>query len=145
MQTDQRSTNAHEPPNRWILIRDVSVLQVKLIVDGLRDLLLVPVSIAAGVLSLIRRGDRPGTEFYDLLRAGRRSERWINLFGAAERVHGPASGDETSPIEDIDEIVARVESFIVEEYKDGGVTRQAKDRLDKALDILQKGSRNEGV
>ena len=30
----------------------------------------------------------------------------------------------------------RVESFVVEEYQKGGITAQAKDRFDKALDKL---------
>ena len=117
-------------------MRDVAVFQVKLLFDGLRDLLLVPISIGAGLISLLNAGKKPGSEFYDLLRFGRRSERWINLFGAAQHYHGPASEDDRFPAEDIDELVARVESFVVDEYHKGGITAQAKDRVDKALDSL---------
>ena len=106
-----------------------------MIIDGLRDF--VPVSLAAGIVSLAKTGDTPGTEFYDLLRAGRRSERWINLFGAAERVHGLADNEESFSLVDVDELVNRVESYIVEEYKSGGVTWQAKSRLDTALGGLR--------
>lgn len=121
-------------PDRWTLIRDVAVFQVKVIVDGFRDLVLVPVSLITGLVSLVGGG----TAFYDLLRLGRRSERWIHLFGAAERVHGPASDAERFPAEGIDELAARVESFIVNEYNRGGVTAQAKDRLDYAIDRMLK-------
>ena len=124
--------------DRWTLIRDIAVLQVKLLVDGMRDLILVPLSIIAGILSLLQRRDGPGTQFYDLLRVGRRSERWINLFGAAERLDSLSRGGGIFPAYDIDEIVNRVESFIVEEYKSGGVTREAKYRLDKAFDVIRK-------
>lgn len=117
-------------------MRDVAVFQVKLLFDGLRDLLLVPISLGAGLISLLSAGRKPGSEFYDLLRFGRRSERWINLFGAAKHYHGPASDDDRFPAEDIDELVARVESFVVDEYRKGGITAQAKDRVDKALDSL---------
>ena len=79
-----------------------------------------------------------GGEFYELLRVGRRSERWINLFGAAEKVYGPLIEEDRFPAEDIDEMVHRVESFVVDEYSKGGVTRQAKDQLDKAIDSLHK-------
>ena len=126
-------------PDRWELIRDVAVLQVKLVVDGLRDFLLVPVSLAAGILSLLKGGDRPGTEFYDLLRYARRSERAINLFGAAARVHGPPEND--APMTDIDDVVAQVESFVVDEYKNGGITAQAKQRIDEVLVALDKARR----
>ena len=125
-------------PDRWTLIRDIVVLQLKLVVDGLRDLILVPISLVIGIISLLKAGNATGSEFYELLRMGRRSERWINLFGAAERVYGPAVADDRFPAEDIDEIVGRVESFVIDEYQSGGVTRQAKEKLDRALDSLHK-------
>ena len=136
MQDESQSTV--QPTDRWTLLRDIAVLQVKLVVDGLRDLVLVPVSLIAGIISLVKSGDEPATEFYDLLKMGRRSERWINLFGAAERVHGPASEDDQLLSEDIDALARRVESFVVDEYQKGGVTKQAKDQVDKALNTLHK-------
>ena len=121
--------------DRWTLIRDVAVLQVKLVVDGLRDFILVPVSIGAGIVSLLRSEDGPGTEFYDLLRAARRSERAINLFGAAERVHGPPANDK--PLPDIDDLVSRVEVFVVDEYRNGGISAQAKEHVDQILKTMR--------
>lgn len=123
-------------PDRWTLIRDVAVFQVKLLVDGLRDLLLVPVSLVLGLISLFSGGQRPGTEFYDLLKVGRRSERWINLFGAVEHMHGPEHHDPDFNTDDMDRIMTRVESFIVDEYRKGGITAKAKDHLDDALDSM---------
>jgi len=131
-------------PDRWTLIRDVAVFQVKLLFDGFRDLLLLPISLVAGILSLIRGGARPGPEFYDLLRVGHRSERWINLFGAASRVHGPPADDDKFAVEDVDKMVSRVEAFVIDEYRKGGVTAQAKDRLDSALNLLHKKTRRRG-
>ena len=138
MQEQSESDQNTPTPDRWTLIRDILVLQLKLVVDGLRDLILVPISLVVGIVSLVKSGSGGGEEFYELLRAGRRSERWINLFGAAERVYGPSIDDERFPAEDIDEMVNRVESFVVDEYSKGGVTRQAKDQLDRALDSLHK-------
>jgi len=143
MQNQLQPTDVNQKLDRWTLIRDIAVLQGKLIIDGLRDFILVPVSIVAGVVSLLKSDDGPGTEFYDLLRVGRSTERWINLFGAAERVHGSVGDEEIFPMADVDEFVTRVESYIVDEYKNGGVTWQAKNRLDKALDILQKSVRRD--
>lgn len=133
----ESNTNARPATvDRWTLIRDVAVFQVKLVVDGLRDLFLLPISLVAGLISLLKGGAEPGSEFYDLLRVGRRSEHWINLFGAAEHLHGPATLDDQFPTDDIDEMVSRVESFVVDEYNKGGVTAQAKQRLDQALDKI---------
>ncbi len=130
-------------PDRWTLIRDVAVFQIKLLFDGFRDLLLLPISLIAGFASLIKGGRKPSSDFYDLLRVGRRSERWINLFGAASHLHGPPSDEDRFPVEDVDEMVSRVESYVVDEYRRGGVTAQAKERLDKALDLVHKRARRQ--
>ena len=125
--------------SRRVLIRDVALLQVKLIVDGLRDLILVPASLVAGVISLANSSrERPGPEFYRLLALGKRSERWINLFGALRNSPGSSASSEAPAAVDIDNLVARVESYVVDEYRRGGLTRQAKDRIDEALAALQR-------
>lgn len=40
-------------------------------------------------------------------------------------------------IPDLDALVSRVETFLVNEYNNGGVTAQAKARMDAALDPLR--------
>ena len=127
---------------RWTLIRDAAVLQFKLIVDGLRDFLLVPASLIAAIVSLAKTKDgRPGPQFYQLLAFGKQTEQGINLFGAIK--HAPdeiSHGDSFSEM-NIDQLVLRVESFVVDEYKRGGMTTQAKEQIDKALNAIQR--RNE--
>lgn len=128
---------------RTVLGRDIVVLQAKLLVDGLRDLILVPASIVVGLIGLVAFNDKqPGAEFYRLLHAGKQSERWINLFGALK--NAPPDLEEMAgfPDADMDEIVGRLENYMVEEHRRGGMTAQAKDRLDKAFDtIKQRGRR----
>ena len=127
----------------WTLIRDIAVLQVKLIVDGLRDLILVPASLVAGIISLSKTKDGvPGTEFYTLVGVGKQSERWINLFGAYKNAPPEVTEQNHFGDADIDDIVSRVESFVVDEYKRGGVTSQARDRMNKAMDAMRR--RKEG-
>jgi hypothetical protein len=124
---------------RWTLLRDLGVLQVKLIVDGLRDIVLVPLSLLAGLISIASSKDgRPGPQFYHLLAWGKQSEGWINLFGAVK--NSPEKIEQAKPFgdKDIDDIVGHLESFVVDEVKRGGVTSQAKERLDKVLDALQR-------
>lgn len=134
----QENNDSSAKTDRWMLIRDIAVFQMKLIVDGLRDLILLPISLGVGLYSLIKGGNEPGTEFYDLLRVGRRSEHWINLFGAAEHAGAPGALDNLFPNDDIDEMVSRLESFVVDEYAKGGVTTQAKKHLDQALNRLNE-------
>lgn len=127
--------------DRWIVIRDMLVFQVKLIVDGILDLLLLPVSLVVGLISLIGPGPKSGSEFYEFMRIGRRGERWINLFGAVERKHGLATDADEFATKDLDDLVSRVESFLVDEYRNRGITAQTKQRLDAALESLQSFSK----
>ncbi len=123
----------------WALIRDIAVLQVKLVVDGLRDLILVPASLVAGIISLSKTKDGvPGTEFYMLVGVGKQSERWINLFGAYKNAPPEVTEQNHFGNADIDDIVSRVESFVVDEYKRGGVTAQARDRMNKAMEAMRR-------
>jgi len=131
-------TKSDRPP-LWTLIRDIAVLQVKLIVDGVRDLVLVPASLIAGIVSIVKTTDgKPGNEFYTLVSVGKQSERWINLFGAIKNAPPEIIEEYRFGEADIDEIVSRMESFVVDEYKRGGVTTQAKDRIEKAIEALQR-------
>ena len=128
-----------EQPPVWTLVRDAAVLQVKLIVDGLRDLLLVPASLVAALVSVARTTDgKPGDEFYRLVSVGKQSERWINLFGALRNAPDHVVEEYQFGAADIDDIVSRVESFVVDEYQRGGVTRQARDLLKEAIRRARK-------
>jgi hypothetical protein len=128
----------------WTLIRDLAVLQVKLLVDGFRDLLLLPASIIAAIVSLSRtENGKPGPEFYKLLAAGKQSEHFINLFGALRNAPADIDPQDIGSGAEMDDIVSRVESFVVDEYKRGGVTAQAKSRIDEALEKMRKRKNTE--
>ena len=130
---------------RTMLAHDIVVLQAKLLVDGLRDLILVPASLIVGIISLLSFDDSPrGEGFYRLLQAGKQSEHWINLFGALKNAPPDLQDIPGFPDADMDEIVGRLETYMVEEHKRGGMTAQAKDRLDKALEILKRRGRRAG-
>ena len=138
--TTELPENQHGP-DRWTLIRDIAVLQVKLIVDGLRDLILVPASLVAGIWSLVSGSpDRPGPQFYQLIAFGKQSEGWINLFKAYEHAPPEVRRDHAFDGSSMDQFVDKFESFVVDEYKRGGVTKQAKERIDAALNALQRST-----
>lgn len=119
------------PPDRWRLIRDVLVFQLRLGLDALRDLLLSPISIVAGLADLIFGG----TRFYAVLAAGRRTETWIHLFGELDRAEMRDATDAAPPAA-VDAIVERMERLIVEQYERGGVTASAKSAIDRGLDAI---------
>lgn len=128
-----------------MLAHDIVVLQAKLLVDGLRDLILVPASLIVGIISLLSFDDGSrGAGFYRLLQAGKQSEHWINLFGALKNAPPDLQDIPGFPDADMDEIVGRLETYMVEEHKRGGMTAQAKDRLDKALEVVKRRGRRAG-
>lgn len=99
----------HNP--RLGLLREATVLQLKLLVDGLRDAILIPISLVAALIGLLRGGPDCDREFRRVLKLGRRSERWINLFGH-QRPLG-RSGATSS----LDGILEQVESTVLEQYE----------------------------
>ena len=128
-----------EEPGRWAMLRDMLVLQVKLIVDGIRDFLLVPASLVAAIVSLVdSRDGKPGPQFYQLVAMGKQSEHMIDLFSAANNAPESVRREYDLGNLNVDDLVDRVESFVVDEYQKGGVTAQAKDQIDRALDMLRR-------
>ena len=141
---DSKPPEHRDHPDRWTLLRDLAVLQVKLIVDGFRDLVLVPASLIAGIISLVKgTKDHPGPQFYQLIGVGKQSEVWINLFKAYEHAPVEVKQEYTFGAANMDELVDKFESFVVDEYQRGGVTKQAKERIDKALNSIQRGREDE--
>ena len=118
-------------PERWALIRDALAFQVKLAIDGLRDLVLLPLSALGALLNLCGIRGTP-IDFYALVRWGKWSEKKINLFGAARRHRGFRKDSE------LDALVTKVETLLVEQYQRGGITASAKEVIDRALDGVDR-------
>ena len=126
-----------KPPNHWQLIRDVAVFQLKLALDGVRDVVLLPVSLAAAVLGLLFSADNPGKYFNRLLDLGRKSDVWINLFGASEHYQS----EQAPPSSDA--YVQKLEEMLINEYKRGGVVKNLKDHTDQLVQRIQTELRQE--
>ncbi len=71
--------------SRWTILRDLVIFQVKLGLDGLKDVVLSPLSLITAGLAIVFGGRRRGRLFYWVLRIGERFDLWLNLFGAADR------------------------------------------------------------
>jgi len=146
--TPMQNAEQQQPPTdlNWSLVRDLAVLQVKLIVDGFRDLVLLPASIVAAIVSFSHsKNGVPGPQFYRLLVVGKQSEHWIDLFGALRNAPADLNRADTIDVVNLDDIVGNVEKFLVDEYQRGGVTAQAKARIDAALKAMRrKGKKGPG-
>jgi hypothetical protein len=113
---------------RWQLIRDVLAFSAKVALETARDLVLFPAALIAGLLGVLAGGERPERMFHQVRAIGARFDAWLNLFG--EHDHSEEPG--------IDEQFGKLEKLLVEEYARGGVTAQAKQAIDRALDTLQQ-------
>ena len=117
-----------QPRNpREQLLREAFTLQLKLLADGFRDALLIPISMMAAVLGLVRGGAGCDAEFRRVIELGRRSERWINLFGEQE----PLTPD--SAVGSIDRILEQVESVVVEQRRSGKSAAEIRSAIRTAL------------
>jgi hypothetical protein len=74
-------TNSVKRGSRLRLLRDVVVFQVKLGLEALLDITLIPVSLAAAGLDLLLGNWRQPRWFHAVLRFGERCERRIDLWG----------------------------------------------------------------
>lgn len=91
--------------SRWRLVHDVVVFQVKLGLEALLDLTLIPVSLAAAGLDLVFGNWRRPRLFHAVLRFGERCERRIDLWGAA------ADDADVSKLE-VDAVIRSIETLI---------------------------------
>jgi hypothetical protein len=79
--------------SRNVTLRDFGIFQLKLALDGLKDLVVFQVSVAAIVLDLLAgHGKRPRL-FYSVVRASERFDAWLNLHAAARRLDETGSED----------------------------------------------------
>jgi hypothetical protein len=90
---------------RWRLARDVVVFQVKLGLEAVLDLTLIPASLAAAALDLLLGNWRRPRWFHAVLRFGERCERRIDLWGVAA-----SSADD--PDSEIDAVMRGIETLI---------------------------------
>ncbi len=127
-----------EKSQRIALFREAVVFQVKLLADGMRDLVLMPVSAIAALVGLLRGGDQPDQEFRRVIEMGKQSEQWINLFGQ----HEPIS--EAGQAGSIDMLLTRAEEVVREQAREGGITENASRAITRALDAAHSKVRDDG-
>jgi len=77
--------------SRSVLIRDFLIFQLKLVLDGAKDILMIQLSIAAIVVDLLTAG-RKEALFYKVMGLGERIDLWLNLHGALSKDQDEADG-----------------------------------------------------
>ena len=127
----------NESSKRSTLFRNTIVFQLKLAADGFRDLVLIPVSMVAAIIGLLRGGDEPEREFEQVIEIGRQSEIWINLFGnhdVSEDAHMGTS---------IDVVLTKAEDVLKQQYQSRGTSENTEPETEEAEKAALEKSRSE--
>lgn len=90
------AASPRSPGRRGRLVRRVILFQVKLMADGMRDVVMSPLSIAAGLFGLISRNGNAEVYLDRLMRFGRETDHWINLFDHRSAPHATPSPHSTT-------------------------------------------------
>ncbi|MCB1644869.1 MAG: hypothetical protein KDI36_05425 [Pseudomonadales bacterium] len=124
-QTD--SPDAGQPEQgHWAVLGELIAFQFKLALDGVRDLLLSPVSIIAALAGMLSSSSDPGRHLRKVMSFGRRSDRFINLFGEFD----------DSPSHRSDDYLRKIEAILQEEYRKSGVVTDLKNSTDQLFHHL---------
>ncbi|MFT4719434.1 MAG: hypothetical protein ACI9SB_000599 [Candidatus Azotimanducaceae bacterium] len=135
----------------WRLLRDVLVFQGKLALDGLRDLLLSPLSIILAIAGAILSPEDPHCYLRRLMKFGLKSDQFINLFEHPDPAQD-ASRDEPDPLgrlssnvglshekfsntKSSNTYVKQLEDLLVDAYNKGGIVKEMKEGTD---DVVRK-------
>lgn len=112
--------NHQEYPSRAVLIRDLLILQLKLLIDALKDVLFMKLAFFAALFDLLF--GRPGRPllFYAVLRLGERFDLWLNLYGAASTADESDDGLFGASRAGSSSLLGRLEQMIRQRVEDVG-------------------------
>jgi hypothetical protein len=116
---------------RWQLLRDLGAFVLKVALEAIRDLVLIPIGLVAGLAGLVLSPSDPARFFREVLRLGARYDDFVDLFGEARETALPAPHGRR-----VDDLVDGLEAVLREQHERGGVTATAKDAIDRALDAV---------
>lgn len=116
---------------RGRLIRRVILFQIKLMADGFRDVVMSPLSIAAGIFGVIFGRTDPESYLDRLMRFGRDTDRWINLFD-----HRDVDGADQSAC--LDRVADDIERAVSRDYERGGLSARSAQTFSEIAMLLRR-------
>lgn len=118
-----------ETSSRSALLRRLIIFQIKLFADGVRDLVLSPVSFAAAAVGILFGGRNPHGLFDRLMHTGHLTDEWIDLFGFHARNGRNAS---------LERMIDDVETALRNDHARGGMTAEAERRFRTLAEELRR-------
>jgi hypothetical protein len=77
-------------PSRKSVMRALGVFYLKLVLDGFKDVVLLPLAAIAAFLDLMKKTDEERESLGRVIHFGERFDRWLNLYGSES--HGEGLG-----------------------------------------------------
>lgn len=110
-------------PTTEVLVRDLLIFQLKLFLDGIKDIVLSPLSVLAVLWDLVpSRRSRKGEAFYRVLKLGERYDLWLNLYNPAREARARGEGLLEAGAHSADSLVGKLEQLAREEARRQGWT-----------------------
>ena len=117
------------------LIRAVVILQLKLLIGAGRDLVLIPIALAAAVLDLIRVKQRQEQRYFrQVLTIGEKTDRWIDVWYANHDRNA-------EPRENVDALLVRVEEVVRDREQGVRQARVLKRWAERQIQRAKQGAK----
>jgi hypothetical protein len=98
--------------DRGVIIRDLVIFQIKLLLDGLKDIVVSPIAIGAAAMDILIPTSKRGERFYMVLHAGERFDQWLNLFGASAKATEHEEGLFGASRAGADSLLGKLEQYV---------------------------------
>lgn len=115
--------------SRTAILRDLLVFQAKLWLEGLKDIVLMPLSLGAAIIDLAVRCSYKRGALYAVMRLGDRFERWVDLYAPLEAKESADTGQHSSSAS-LDDLLNEAVDGMEKRVANGGSERA--DRPDSA-------------
>jgi hypothetical protein len=67
-----------------VVLRDLIIFQIKLLLDGVADVVIAQIAVLAVLVDLLFPAERKGKRFYAVMARAERFDRWLSLYGSVE-------------------------------------------------------------
>ncbi len=95
-----------------MLLRDLAIFGFKVLLDGLKDVVLIQVAIVAAGLDILFPTDTHGKRFYAVLRKSEDFDRWLNMYHVAQKAEYDEEGLLGASAAGADGLIGKIESMV---------------------------------
>lgn len=110
----------HRIKNNRVVLRDLLIFQLKLFIDGLADLVVAQLALLAVLVDLLFPAERKGQRFYWIMARAERFDRWLSLYGAADRADLDEDGLFGASQAGADSLLGKLEAYVTGRWEIDG-------------------------